>query len=116
MSNAADFDDDQYDEEPGELGPDEYIDPPQYVAPDDGEPELSDEERARAQGWRPGRAGRDGVSLTAKEFLDKGEQEGGLLRINNKILTEKVAKNDREIESLRNVGELVDLIARKKAA
>ena len=60
----------QFDEEAGPLADDEYIDD-DLAAPD---PEPTVEERARAQGWRPGRAGRDGIVLGPQEYLDKGHK------------------------------------------
>lgn len=87
-------DDDQYDTEAAPLGEDEYEDDPSGLNPP--EPELTVEERAAAQGWRPGRPGKSGVTLTAQEFLDRGVEEHSILRHNNEKLTDRLARLERK--------------------
>ncbi len=93
MSDAA-YDDDQYDTDPAPLGEDEYEDDPTGLNPP--EPELTVEERAAAQGWRAGRPGKNGVTLTAQEFLDRGLEEHSILRHNNEKLTDRLARLERK--------------------
>lgn len=72
----------------------------------DGEFEdgLDDETRARAMGWRPlaEYRGPPGRWMPARAFIEKGETELPVMRDQNRRLTEKLARVEPELQSLRS--------------
>jgi hypothetical protein len=94
----------EFDDEPLEVDADGFEIEPGPTAEDLAP--VSREDLARAQGWRPGKRTPEGVSLTAEEFLKRGEEEWPLLRHNLKIASEKLVRQDADIAGLRKtVGE-----------
>jgi hypothetical protein len=95
MANLEHTADEEFDDLGGEFEDAEL--PPE-------EPEVSAEDRARAQGWRPlaEYRGPPGRWSNAEEFLARGEADWSILRAQNRKMSEKLARLEPEIESLRN--------------
>jgi hypothetical protein len=105
MANAYDADAGAYDD----LGEDEFAElhedelPPEddELPPED---EISVEARARAMGWKPKAEFRgDPARWTdAATFVEVAEQQLPVLRDQNRRMSERLARQDTELSSLRN--------------
>lgn len=74
---------------------------------------VSEEDRARAQGWRPYDEYRgDPRKWTpAREYLAKGESEWPVMRDNNRRMGERLVRQDAKIEGLqRTIAEQADAV------
>lgn len=77
------------------------------------EAEVSIEERAAAQGWKPFAEyrGPPGKWTDAAEFLRRGEENWALMRDQNRRMSEKLARLEPEVATLRNtVTEQADAV------
>lgn len=68
------------------------------------EPEITIEQRARAMGWKPlgEYSGNPRHWSDAESFVRKGEEELPVLRDQNRRMSEKLVRQEQQLETLRN--------------
>lgn len=83
---------------------DDYDDEELEPLDDPNDHPVTDEERAMAQGWKPRHLYRGPAEnwTDAATFLQRGETELPILRDQNRRMSERLARVDTELETLRN--------------